>query len=344
MKKSAVITGITGQDGAYLADFLLKKGYSVVGAVRRSSTDSLWRLRELDLLRASDLTLVDYDLTDASSALTLLEAAQPDEIYNLAAQSFVGASFNQPNSTAQATGVGVLNLLEAMRKICPTARFYQASTSELFGLVQEVPQKEDTAFYPRSPYGVAKLFGHWITINYRESYDLHTSCGILFNHESPLRGEEFVTRKITMAVARIVSGEEGTLKLGNLDARRDWGYAGDYVEAMWKMLQLESPQDFVIATGVTTSIREFVRLAFEAAGKKIRFQGSGLSEVGIDETTGVVVVEVDEAFFRPAEVDLLIGDAEKAARMLDWTPTTALKELVHQMVSTDLRRVGSNKA
>ena len=335
---SAVVTGITGQDGAYLTQLLLEKGYTVFGTYRRTSSVNFWRLDELGITDHPNLKLVEYDLTDLSSTIRLLEKAQPREVYNLAAQSFVGVSFEQPITTAEITGVGALNLLEAIRTVDPSIRFYQASTSEMFGKVQAIPQSEETPFYPRSPYGVAKLFAHWSTINYRESYGIFGSSGILFNHESPLRGKEFVTRKITDAVARIKLGLQAVLELGNLDAKRDWGYAAEYVEGMWRMLQAEAPDTFVLATGHTVTVREFVQLACKAAGIDVHFEGHGESEIGIDTKTGTTIVRVNPEFYRPAEVELLVGDASKASTVLGWQANTALEELCAMMVEADLRR------
>ncbi|MGF6613078.1 GDPmannose 4,6-dehydratase [Paraburkholderia sp. WSM4175] len=320
----ALITGITGQDGAYLAQLLLQKGYDVWGLVARRSTDTLWRLRELGI--DADVRLIDGDLTDSSSLIRSMQASRADEVYNLAAQSFVGASWNQPLLTAQVTGLGAANLLEAMRMVNSQARFYQASTSEMFGLIQAEKQSETTPFYPRSPYGVAKLYAHWLTVNYRESYGLHASSGILFNHESPLRGLEFVTRKVTDAVARIKLGLTSELRLGNIDAKRDWGFAGDYVEAMWLMLQQDTPDDYVIATGRTTTVREMCRIAF--------------SHVGLNMEDHVVI---DPAFFRPAEVDVLLGDPGKARAQIGWEAKTSLEQLIAMMVEADLRRVSNGQ-
>lgn len=307
--KTALITGVTGQDGAYLAQLLLLKDYIVYGTYRRSSSVNFWRIAELGIEDHPNLHLVQYDLTDCGASIALIQKVQPEEIYNLAAQSFVGVSFDQPNTTAQINGIGALNLLEAIRLVDPKIRFYQASTSEMFGKAQAVPQREDTPFYPRSPYGVAKLYAHWMTINYRESYDIFGCSGILFNHESPLRGQEFVTRKITDGVARIKLGLLDCLELGKIDARRDWGFAKDYVDGMWRMLQAETPDTYVLATGRTETVREFVRMAFMAAQIIVEFQGSREDEVAIDTATGKVVMRVSPDFYRPAEVDLLIGDA-----------------------------------
>ena len=336
--KRAVVTGITGQDGAYLAQLLLDKGYTVHGTYRRTSSVNFWRLDELGITHHPALNLVEYDLTDLSSTIRLLEKAEAQEVYNLAAQSFVGVSFEQPITTAEITGVGALNLLEAIRTVDSTIRFYQASTSEMFGKVQAVPQAEDTPFYPRSPYGVAKLFAHWSTINYRESYGIFGASGILFNHESPLRGKEFVTRKITDAVARIQLGLQDVLELGNLDAKRDWGYAAEYVEGMWRMLQADDPDTYVLATGRTETVRDFVHMACKAAGIEVEFTGSEESERGIDTSTGNTIVRVNPQFYRPAEVDLLVGDASKAASALDWEATTSLEGLCAMMVEADLKR------
>ncbi len=336
--KRAIVTGITGQDGAYLTQLLLNKGYKVFGTYRRTSSVNFWRLDELGITDHPALTLVEYDLTDLSSTIRLLEKAGAREVYNLAAQSFVGVSFEQPITTAEITGVGALNLLEAIRTVDKTTRFYQASTSEMFGQVQAVPQAEDTPFYPRSPYGVAKLFAHWSTINYRESYDIFGASGILFNHESPLRGKEFVTRKITDAIARIKLGLQDVLELGNLDAKRDWGYAAEYVEGMWRMLQADEPNTFVLATGRTVTVRDFVHMACRAAGIEVEFTGSEESESGIDTRTGKTIVRVNPQFYRPAEVDLLVGDASNASSVLGWQATTSLEALCAMMVEADLAR------
>jgi len=336
--KSAVVTGISGQDGAYLAQLLLGKGYQVWGAARRTSSVNHWRLAELGVLHHENLTLVDYDLTDAGAAIRLLERSQADELYNLAAQSFVGVSFDQPVTTAEITGIGAVNLLEAIRIVNPAIKFYQASTSEMFGKVQDVPQTEATAFYPRSPYGVAKLYAHWMTINYRESYDIFASSGILFNHESPLRGREFVTRKITDSVAKIELGELGTLQLGNLDAKRDWGYAKDYVEGMWRMLQCDQPGTYVLATNRTKTVRDFVNLAFKSIGRSIEWRGQGENEKGYCGNSGAELVVVNTDFYRPAEVELLIGDASKAERELGWKADTQLEALCEMMVQADIER------
>lgn len=342
MDKVAVVTGITGQDGAYLAELLLSKGYTVYGTYRRTSSVNFWRIEALGLVGDPALHLVEYDLTDLSSSLRLLQRARPHEVYNLAAQSFVGVSFDQPITTAEITGLGAVNLLEAIRLVDPSIRFYQASTSEMFGLVQEVPQTEATPFYPRSPYGVAKLYAHWMTVNYRESYGLFATSGILFNHESPLRGREFVTRKITDGVARIKHGLLDCLELGNMDAKRDWGFAKDYVEGMWRMLQAEAPDTYVLATGRTETVRDFVTLAFQAADITLEWQGQGEQEVARNTATGDVVVRVNPAFYRPAEVELLIGDASKAQRELGWAASTSLEDLCRMMVASDLDRVANH--
>ena len=338
---NAVVTGITGQDGAYLTQLLLEKGYTVFGTYRRTSSVNFWRLDELGITDHPNLKLVEYDLTDLSSTIRLLEKAEPQEVYNLAAQSFVGVSFEQPITTAEITGVGALNVLEAIRTVDPAIRFYQASTSEMFGKVQAVPQSESTPFYPRSPYGVAKLFAHWSTINYRESYGIFAASGILFNHESPLRGKEFVTRKITDAIARIKLGTQDMLELGNLDAKRDWGYAAEYVEGMWRMLQADEPETYVLATGHTVTVRDFLQLACQAADINLQFEGAGESEVGVESTTGHTLVRVNRDLYRPAEVDLLVGDASRAEQKLDWRATTTLEALCTMMVEADLRRHNS---
>ena len=337
--KKAIITGITGQDGAYLTKFLLEKGYKVYGTQRRISSQNHWRLKELDVEKHPNFEILDFDLTDLGSALRLVDSVQPDEIYNLAAQSFVGVSFSEPFATAQITGLGPVHLLEAIRIINKKIKFYQASTSELFGLVQEIPQTEKTPFYPRSPYGVAKLYAHWMTINYRESYDIFGSCGILFNHESPLRGLEFVTRKITNAVAKIQLGQQDYLELGNLDAKRDWGYAEDYVYGMWLILQHAVPDVFVLGTNRTTTVRDFVRMTFANVGVEIEFRGEGINEVGVDLKTGKTLVKVNPKYYRPAEVDILLGNPEKAQIQLGWQPKMSVEELSKIMVEADLRRV-----
>ncbi len=325
MTKAALITGITGQDGAYLAQLLLGKGYAVSGLMPRRASDTLWRLRELGVER--DVVLLDGDVTDLSAVLRALQASKAREVYNLAAQSFVGTSWNQPLLTTQVSGVGAAIMLEAIRLTDPTIRFYQASTSEMFGLIQAERQDEKTPFYPRSPYGAAKLYAHWMTVNYRESFKMHTSSGILFNHESPLRGIEFVTRKVTDAVARIKHGQQKELRLGNIDAKRDWGFAGDYVDAMWRMVQQNRGDDYVVATGRTTTVREMCRIAF--------------AHVGLSYEDHVVI---DPQFFRPAEVDVLLGNPAKAQRQLGWTATTTLEQLMVMMVDADMRRIAGANA
>jgi GDPmannose 4,6-dehydratase len=335
---SAIITGITGQDGAYLAELLLGKGYTVYGTYRRTSSVNFWRIEELGIAGHPNLKLVEYDLTDLSASIRLLQSTGATEVYNLAAQSFVGVSFDQPVTTAEISGIGPLNLLEAIRIVNPAIRFYQASTSEMFGKVQAIPQIETTPFYPRSPYGVAKLYAHWITVNYRESYGIFGSSGILFNHESPLRGREFVTRKITDSVAKIALGKLDRLELGNLDAKRDWGFAKEYVEGMWRMLQADQPDTYVLATNRTETVRDFVAMAFKAAGISVEFKGKDEGETAVDTATGRTVMRINPQFYRPAEVELLIGDPAKAKVDLGWEPHTNLEELCRMMVEADLRR------
>ena len=334
----ALITGVTGQDGAYLAELLLEKGYVVYGTYRRTSSVNFWRIEELGISQHPKLNLVEFDLTDLSGAIRLLESSGVTEVYNLAAQSFVGVSFDQPVTTAEITGIGALNLLEAIRIVNKNIKFYQASTSEMFGKVQAIPQKEDTPFYPRSPYGVAKLYAHWMTVNYRESYDIFASSGILFNHESPLRGREFVTRKITDSVAKIKLGKMECIDLGNIDAKRDWGFAKEYVEGMWRMLQASEPDTFVLATNRTETVRDFVSLAFKGAGINIEFKGTAESEIAVDSSTGKTVMRINPKFYRPAEVELLIGDPAKAKEKLGWAPNTTLEQLCQMMVEADIRR------
>ncbi len=336
--KKVIITGITGQDGAYLAEFLLQKGYEVYGTYRRTSSVNFWRIEELGIQDDENLHLIEYDLTDQSNSVRMLMEIQPDEIYNLAAQSFVGISFEQPLATAYITGLGCAHLLEAIRIVNPKIKFYQASTSEMFGKVQEIPQTEKTPFYPRSPYGAAKMYAHWMVVNYRESYDMFTCSGILFNHESPLRGLEFVTRKITDSVAKIKLGKLEYMELGNMDAKRDWGYAKDYIEGMYLMLQADKPDTFVLATNRTQSVRDFVKMAFKAVDIELEFQGNGEDEVAINKATKKVVVKVNSKFYRPAEVDLLIGNPQKAKDELGWEAKCALEELCAMMVEADLRR------
>lgn len=335
---TALITGVTGQDGAYLTELLLGKGYTVYGTYRRTSSVNFWRLQDLGVAEHPNLHLVEYDLTDLGSSIRLLTRSKATEVYNLAAQSFVGVSFDQPMTTADITGMGCLHLLEAIRTVNTGIRFYQASTSEMFGHVQAVPQVESTPFYPRSPYGVAKLFAHWLTVNYRESYDIFGCSGILFNHESPLRGREFVTRKITDSFAKIRLGKLDVLELGNLDAQRDWGFAREYVDGMWRMLKADKPDTYVLATNRTVPVRDFVAMAGKCAGFDVVFEGAGESEIGIDRKTGKTVVRVNPKFYRPAEVELLIGDASKARRELGWEPTTTLEQLCQMMVEADMRR------
>ena len=336
--KKALITGITGQDGAYLAALLLEKGYEVFGTFRRTSSVNFWRIEELIIQQHPHLHLVEYDLTDLGSSISLVQKVEPDEIYNLAAQSFVGVSFEQPSTTAQITGVGALNLLEAIRLVNRKIRFYQASTSEMFGKVQAIPQVESTPFYPRSPYGVAKLYAHWMTVNYRESYNIFGASGILFNHESPLRGREFVTRKITDSVAKIKLGQLDVVELGNLDAKRDWGFAKEYVEGMWRMLQVDEPDTFVLATNRTETVRDFVQMAFKGAGITVEFRGNAEQETAVDVATGKTVVRVNPKFYRPAEVELLIGNPAKAFEKLGWAPKTSLEQLCQMMVEADVVR------
>ena len=343
--KVAVITGITGQDGAYLAELLLSKNYLVYGTFRRTSSVNFWRIKELGIENHQNLRLVEYDLTDLSSSIRLLQTTNATEVYNLAAQSFVGVSFDQPVTTADITGIGPLNLLEAIRVVNPKIRFYQASTSEMFGKVQAIPQTDSTPFYPRSPYGVAKLYAHWITVNYRESYGIFGASGILFNHESPLRGQEFVTRKITDSMAKIRLGQLDVLELGNLGAKRDWGFAKEYVEGMWRMLQADVPDTYVLATNRTETVRDFVSAAASHMGITLEWEGSGEQEharvsacdesyPGID--AGDVLVKVDPRYYRPTEVETLLGDATKAREVLGWTPATSFEQMVGEMVQQDL--------
>lgn len=338
MTKKALITGITGQDGAYLAELLLNKGYMVYGTYRRTSSVNFWRIEELGIAKHPNLNLVEYDLTDLSSSIRVLQTTGVTEVYNLAAQSFVGVSFDQPVTTAEITGLGPVNLLEAIRIVNPAIRFYQASTSEMFGKVQAIPQIESTPFYPRSPYGVAKLYAHWMTINYRESYNIFASSGILFNHESPLRAREFVTRKITDSFAKISLGQQDVLELGNMDAKRDWGFAKEYVEGMWLMLQADKPDTYVLATNRTETVRDFVTMAAKAAGFELVWKGIEENETAIDRKTGKTLVQVNPKFYRPAEVALLIGNPEKAKIDLGWEPKTTLEELCQMMVEADIRR------
>jgi GDPmannose 4,6-dehydratase len=338
MKKKAIITGITGQDGAYLAQLLLDKNYEVYGTYRRTSSVNFWRIEELGILDHPDFRLTEYDLTDQATSIRLIDQIQPDEIYNLAAQSFVAVSFQQPILTGNITGLGALHLLESIRIVNSEIKFYQASTSELYGEVQEVPQTETTPFYPRSPYGVAKLYAHWMTINYREAYNIFGSCGILFNHESPLRGLEFVTRKITDSMAKIKLGKLDVLELGNLDAKRDWGYAKEYVEGMWRILQADQADVFVLATNRTQSVRDFVTMAAKAVDMELEFQGNGETETAVDKATGKTVVRVNPRYYRPAEVDLLIGNPAKAQKILGWQAKITLEKLCAMMVEADIQR------
>jgi GDPmannose 4,6-dehydratase len=336
--KKALVTGITGQDGAYLAELLLNKEYEVYGTYRRTSSVNLWRLEELGIQAHPNLHLVEYDLTDASGSIRMMAEIKPDEVYNLAAQSFVAVSFDQPITTANITGIGTLHLLEAIRIVNPKIKFYQASTSEMFGKVQEIPQTENTPFYPRSPYGVAKLFAHWTTRNYAESYGIFACSGILFNHESPLRGKEFVTRKITDTVAKIHLGGPEILELGNMDAKRDWGFAKEYVDGMYRMLQHDRPDTYVLATNKTWTVRHFVELAFKAVGIEIVWKGEQEQETGIDKNTGKTMVRVNPKYYRPCEVELLIGNPQKAKIQLGWEPKASLEDLCKMMVDADIRR------
>ncbi len=342
--KTAIITGVTGQDGAYLTELLLEKNYKVIGTYRRTSSVNFWRLESLGVAQHPNLELVEYDLTDLGNSIRLIQDNKPDEIYNLAAQSFVGVSFEQPQTTAQITGLGVLNLLEAIRIVDKSIRFYQASTSELYGKVQAVPQTENTPFYPRSPYAVAKLFAHWSVVNYRESYGIFASSGILFNHESPLRGREFVTRKITDRVARIALGEKRPLELGNIDAKRDWGFAKEYVDGMYRMLQHDNADTFVLATNEAYTVRQFVELAFAAVDMAITWTGSKENEQGHHAKTGQLLVKIEPKFYRPAEVELLIGDYSKAEKILGWKPQTDIESLCTMMVKSDLEKVKAGLA
>ncbi len=333
--KNALITGVTGQDGSYLAELLLEKGYNVYGIMRRKSVVDYGNVEHIK----DKIKFIYADMTDVISLINAMKVSQADEVYNLAAQSFVATSWEQPLATAEINATGVTNMLEAIRTVKPSCRFYQASTSEMFGLVQEIPQKETTPFYPRSPYGVAKLYGHWITKNYRESYDLYACSGILFNHESERRGKEFVTRKITDAVARIKFGIQDHLELGNMDSKRDWGHSQDYVKAMWLMLQQDTPDDYVIATNETRTVREFVEISFKHTGVEIEWQGEGIDEIGIDKATGKTIVKINPKFFRPAEVDILLGDPAKADAALGWVREISFDQLVKRMIDNDLALV-----
>ncbi len=341
MRKKALITGIRGQDGSYLAKLLLEKGYEVYGADRRSGEGNFWRLKELGIY--GDVKIVYMDLLEFSNIWRVIDKVEPDEVYNLAAQSFVGASFEQPILTSDVNALGTLRILEALRTLKPDAKFYQASTSEMFGKVKTLPLNESSAFHPRSPYAVSKLFAHWITINYREAYGMFAVSGILFNHESPLRGTEFITRKVSLGVARIRYGKQDKLIVGNLDAKRDWGYAPEYVYGMWLMLQQDKPDDYVLATGEAHSVREFIEEAFKIAGYDIVWKGEGVDEKGVDRRTGKVLVEVSAEFYRPAEVNILIGNYEKAKKVLNWEPKVKFKDLVRIMVEEDMRRVRDGK-
>ena len=340
--KKAIITGITGQDGAYLSQLLLDKGYKVFGAYRRTSSQNFWRIDYLGIRNHPNLMLVEHDLIDAASTIRMVSEINPDEIYNLAAQSFVHVSFDQPLATSMITGIGVTHMLEAIRIVNKNIKFYQASTSELYGKVQEVPQKETTPFYPRSPYGVSKLYAHWMVTNYRESYDMFACSGILFNHESPLRGIEFVTRKISDAVARISEGIQEDIELGNLDASRDWGYAPEFVDGMYRMLQHDNPDTFVLATNKAYTVRQFVQYAFDVVGIDVKWEGSGVSEIGINKKTGKIIVKINKDFFRLSEVDALIGDYSKAEKELAWIPQVELKKICQIMVESDLKALKTN--
>ena len=335
--KTALITGISGQDGAYLAKLLLKKGYNVIGGERRNASSTLWRLNEIGI--SDDIELVDFELSEFTNILRVIDKHSPDEVYNLAAQSFVGASFEMPTMTADVTGLGVSRLLEAIRQVNTKIKFYQASSSEMFGKVAETPQNEDTPFYPRSPYGVAKLYGHWITVNYREAYDMFACSGILFNHESPLRGHQFVTRKITIGLSNIKLKKQKILELGNLDAKRDWGFAGDYVEGMHMMLNHDIPDDYVLSTNETHSVREFIEIACKELAINLKWQGTGKDEIGIDIESGDTIIKINSKFYRPTEVDLLLGDSSKAKKILSWQNKTSFKELVSMMVVSDYDKI-----
>src|SRR5687768_445833 len=341
MAKRALVTGVTGQDGAYLSQLLLREGYEVFGAYRQTASVNLWRLAELGV--EDDVQMVPFDLLEFTNILRTVERIQPDEIYNLAAQSFVALSFEQPLFTADADALGVARILEVIRAVNPKIRVYQASTSEMFGKAQQVPQDESTPFYPRSPYGVAKLYGHWMTVNYREAHGIFTACGILFNHESPLRGLEFVTRKITSSLAKIKHGQQEVLALGNLAARRDWGFAGDYVRAMHLMLMQDEPADYVISTGEAHTVEEFAHLAASGAGFDLEWQGEGVDRQGVDRGTGRTIVKVNPDYYRPAEVDLLLGDSARARNELGWSPSVNFEALVDQMIRADLDRAATGK-
>ena len=335
--KTALITGISGQDGAYLANLLLNKGYRVIGGERRNASSTLWRLNELGI--HNDIELVDFELSESTNILRVIDQYSPNEVYNLAAQSFVGASFELPTMTADITGLGVSRLLEAIRQVNKDIKFYQASSSEMYGKVQQTPQDENTPFYPRSPYGVAKLFGHWITVNYREAYDMFACSGILFNHESPLRGHQFVTRKITIGLSKISLKKQKCLELGNLDAKRDWGFAGDYVDGMYRMLNHDKPDDYVLSTDETHSVREFIELSCKNLSINLEWKGSGLNEIGINSDNGDTIIRINEKFYRPTEVDLLLGNSSKAQKILSWKNKTSFEDLVSMMVVSDYDKV-----
>ncbi|OHD68957.1 MAG: GDP-mannose 4,6-dehydratase [Spirochaetes bacterium RBG_16_49_21] len=341
MTKKAFITGVTGQDGAYLSEFLLKKGYAVFGGYRRTSSPNFWRLEELNIL--DQVELMEVDILDTGNLIRVFDKVGPDEIYNLAAQSYVAVSFEKPVLTGEITAIGVTRVLEAIRIVNPKVKFYQASSSEMFGKVREIPQNEMTPFYPRSPYAAAKLYGHWLTIDYRESYNIFGCSGILFNHESPLRGIEFITRKVSNAVARIKYGKQDYFEVGNMDAKRDWGYAKEYVEGMWMMLRQPEPKDYVLATNENHSVREFIEHAFSAIGVSLHWKGSGVNEAGLDSKTGKTLVKINPKFFRPGEVDQLLGDYSKAKNELGWEPKIKFRELVEIMVQQDLERISRAK-
>ncbi len=335
--KTALITGISGQDGAYLSKLLLEKGYRVIGGDRRTASGSLWRLEELGISKEIEIT--DFELAEFTNIYRVIEKYKPDEVYNLAAQSFVAASFEMPTMTSDITGLGVARLLEAVKQINPEIKFYQASSSEMFGKTVETPQTENTPFYPRSPYAAAKLYAHWMTVNYRESYDMFACSGLLFNHESPLRGAEFVTRKITIGLSKIKQGQLDCLELGNMDAKRDWGYAADYVEAMYLMMQHDTPDDYVVATGINYSVRDFINVACNELDMKIEWEGEGLDEKVVQTSTGKTMLKVNPKYYRPAEVEVLLGDSSKAQQVLNWTPKTSFDELVAMMVKADFEKI-----